>query len=78
MAVKCHSELSRRRIPPLRQSDCSFLPQQRFTFATALQKGCVARWWRASAADPHTVYSLLYHRSNDDANDYYNNETTIN
>jgi hypothetical protein len=53
MVVKWHSELSRRRAP-LTGNLLSLLPQQRFTFATALQEGCVARWWRASATAPQT------------------------
>jgi hypothetical protein len=54
MAVKQHSELSHWRAP-LTGNLLSLLPQQRFIFATALQEGCVARWWRASAAAPQTV-----------------------
>jgi hypothetical protein len=65
-------------VSPLTGDLISLLPQQHFTFATALKEGCVARWWWASAADPHTVYSLLHHRSGDDAKNYYDNEMTIN
>jgi len=42
--------------PPLNGNLLSLLPQQRCTFATALQEGYVAHWWRASAAAaPRTV-----------------------
>ena len=43
MAVKWHSELSRCHAPPLTVGLLSLLPQQRGTFATALQEGCVLR-----------------------------------
>ena len=41
--------------PPLTGNLISLLPQQRCTFVTALQEGCVARWWLASVATPKTV-----------------------
>ena len=55
MAVKWHSKLSRRRAP-LTGNLLSLLPQQPFTFATALQEGCVTCWWQASATTPQTVF----------------------
>ena len=58
MAVKWHSKLSRR-CAPLTGNLLSLLPQQRFTFAAALQEGCVARWWRASATALQTVVPPL-------------------